>query len=196
VHSLLAAGGTPETSRQFEPLREERAMADKPQLVIAYFESEEVADGAARRLVTWARADPLARLAAAGVFVKDEHEQVETHKLGPREARRGAAVGLVLGGLAALVSGGVTLLQGVIVGGAGGGALGSLFHKGLGTTGDDVERIGSRLDGGRAAVGVLVPERQAPAVAEKLQELGGELESPEVTPAPADLQAETVPSAG
>jgi uncharacterized membrane protein len=157
--------------------REETAMKDKPRLVIALFDSGEEADGAARRLTSWMRSNPAARLEAVGVLVKDEDGVVSTRKLGPREARRGAALGLLAGAVAGVASGGLTLLQGMLLGAAGGGALGSLFHKTL--SGDELAQVGRRLEPGHAAVGALVPGRQAAAVAEQLEEYGGSAETPD-----------------
>jgi len=167
-----------------EPLQpeEEARMASKQHLVLAFFESEDLADGAADALKGWAKANSRARLAAVGVLVKDADGTVKTHKLGPREAKKGIGIGTVLGVVGAAASGGVTLLEGVAVGGAGGGLIGSLFHKGLGMTEEDIARITSRLDDGHAAVGALVPANQADAVSVELESLGGEPEVHEISP--------------
>jgi uncharacterized membrane protein len=166
-------------------------MAAKPNLVLAFFESEEAADAAAQKLEEWAKSNPGANLESVGVLVKDDQGEVKTHKLGPREVRKGMGVGLVLGIVAAVATGGVTLLEGVAVGGAGGGAVGAFFHKGLGMSSDDLSRVSSRLDAGHAAVGALAPAAQAAAVSAELEALGGDPEVHEVSP--ADL---TQPAAG
>jgi uncharacterized membrane protein len=153
-------------------------MASSPNqhLVLAFFESEPAADGAADALRSWVKANPKVHLEAIGVLAQDEAGQVKQHKLGPRQARKGIGVGAVLGAVAAVLSGGVSLIEGVAVGGAGGGLVGSLFHKGLGMTEDDVARISARLDSGHAALGALVPANQAPSVSAELEALGGEPE--------------------
>ena len=167
-------------------------MASNQHLVLAFFESEQAADGAADALRSWAKANPRVHLDAVGVLVEDEHGEVKTHKLGPRETRKGVGVGAVLGVVAAVASGGITLVEGAAVGVGGGGLVGALFHKGLGITEDDAGRIGARLDAGHAALGALVPPNQAPAITAELEALGGEPEvhevetsSKEPTPAPA-----------
>jgi len=76
-----------------------------------------------------------------------------------------------------VLSGGVSLLAGVVVGGITGG----FFHKGLGLPKEDVARIGGELDGGKAAVCILVEKGEAEAVSAKLAELGGKPETHEVT---------------
>src|SRR5262245_35665876 len=106
-------------------------MASDPQLVLAFFDNEAAADGAADALRSWAKTNERIELEALGVLVRDEHGEVNTHKLGPRETHKGLGIGVVLGTVAAVASGGISLLEGVAVGGAGGGVLGSLFHKSL-----------------------------------------------------------------
>jgi uncharacterized membrane protein len=150
--------------------------------VLALFGSEEKADEAADALRSWAKTKSRAQLDSVGVLVKDDKGNVKSHKLGPREGKKGLGVGAVLGVVAAMASGGLTLVEGVAFGGAGGGLVGSLFHKGLGMTKEDGERIASRLDAGHAAVGVLVPAPQAQAVSAELESLGGEPEVHVVSP--------------
>jgi hypothetical protein len=62
-------------------------------------------------------------------------------------------VGVALGLVAAIPSGGLSLVGGVLGGGAGGGVIGEFFHKGLKMTDDEAARIGRELDAGHAAVG-------------------------------------------
>ena len=65
----------------------------------------------------------------------------------PKLAGRKTATGAVLFGLAGLSSGGMTVLGGAVLG----GIVGSLFHKGLGMSKEDLIRIDSDLNGGKAA---------------------------------------------
>lgn len=170
-------------------------MAANPNLVLALYESEDAADAAADALRGWAKTNRRAQLDAVGVLVKDDEGNVKTHKLGPRKGKKGVGVGTVLGVVGAVASGGVTLLEGVAVGAAGGGLVGSLFHKGLGMSKEDVARIASDLDDGHAAVGALVPANQAVAVSAELEALGGEPEVHEVAPEAVPEAAAAVQSA-
>ena len=183
---IIAAGYEP-----YKP-EEEARMASNQHLVLAFFESEDIADGAADALRGWAKQNSRARLAAVGVLVKDADGNVKTHKLGPRDTRKGIGIGTILGVVGAAASGGITLLEGVAVAGAGGGVLGSLFHKGLGMSKEDVSRISSSLDEGHAAVGALVPANQADAVMVELESLGGEPEVHEISPEAVPEVAATV----
>jgi len=156
-------------------------MTHQPRFVIAFFASSEAADDAARRLAVWMRSNPAASLRALAVLSKEEDGTVTRLKLGPRQSRRGAGIGIVVGAVAAVAGGGLSLLQGAVIGAAGGGALGSFFHKSLGVGEMDVALIALQLEPGHAAVGARVPERQAEAVAAQLVGYGGSLDASEAT---------------
>ncbi len=101
-------------------------------LVLAFFQDEDAADTAARSIAAWARSRKQARLGSVGVLVQDENGHVKSHKLGPRESRNGAGIGFVLGAVAAVASGGLTFVEGVAIGGAGGGVWGPFFTRASG----------------------------------------------------------------
>ena len=143
------------------------------QLVLAFFENEAAADAAVEALKQWDKASKEIKLGAIGVLVKDDKGKIKTHKLGKRKTGTGA----VLFGLAAVLTGGATLLAGAVFG----GIVGSFFRKGLGMSKDDLARIDGDLNGGKAAVAVLAEPDEAAAVSAKLAELGGTPESHEVS---------------
>jgi uncharacterized membrane protein len=143
------------------------------QLVLALFDNEAAADAAVAELKKWDKATEDIKLGAIGVLVKDEKGKIKTHKLGSRKTGTYAIVFAVVG----LLSGGITVLGGLV----GGAIAGSLFHKGLGMSKDDLDRIGKALDGGKAAAALVVGAAEADAVSAKLAELGGKPETHEVT---------------
>lgn len=145
----------------------------KKQLVLAFFENETAADTAVTQIKEWDKASKEIKLGSIGVLVKDDKGKVNVQKVGARHTATGVAGGV----LAAALSGGVTLLAGIVVGGITGG----FFRKGLGLSKEDLARISDELDGGRAAVCVLAATDEADAVSAKLAELGGEVETHEVT---------------
>ena len=145
------------------------------QLVLAFFDNETAADAAVEDLKQWDKATKEIKLGATGVLVKDDKGKIKTHKLGKRKTGTGA----VLFGLAAILTGGATLLAGVVFG----GIVGSFFRKGLGMSKDDLARIDGELDGGKAAVAVVAEPAEATAISAKLAELGGAPESHEVSDA-------------
>jgi hypothetical protein len=160
----------------------------KKQLVLAFFENEAAADAAVNNIKQWDKASKDIKLGAIGVLVKDEKGNVKTHKLGQKKTGTFA----VLGALAAVLTGGATVLGGALVG----GILGAFFHKGLGLSKEDVTRISKELDGGKAAVGILAQPDEAAGVSAKLAELGGKPETHEVSEEALDqvqAAAETKP---
>jgi hypothetical protein len=143
------------------------------QMVLAFFANEAEADGAVNAIKQWDKASKDVKLGAIGILVKDDKGKIKTHKLGKRKTGTGA----VLFGLAAVLTGGASLLGGVVFG----GIVGSLFHKGLGLSKDDLTRIDGDLNDGKAAVAILAEPAEAAAVAAKLTELGGVPEVHEVS---------------
>ena len=143
----------------------------KKQVVLAYFADEAAADAAVESLKAWDEIDDQVKLNAIGVLVLDESGKIKVQKLGRRTIGKGAGIGLLL----ALVT---PLGLGAVIAGAG---FGALHHKGLGVKSEDRERIAAELVGGKAAVGVLVEDAEAPSVTEKLGDLGGTVETAQVT---------------
>jgi uncharacterized membrane protein len=144
-------------------------------LVLAMFEDQAKAEEAVETIQRWAKRTDSAKLSAIGVIVKDEEGEITTHKLRSRK-REGA----VLFGLGALLTGGATIGLGLIGGALVGGGIGSFFHKGLKMTEEDMERLNQELDGGKAAVGIMVKEGEASEVAAELVLLGGQTDTYEV----------------
>ena len=133
-------------------------------VVLAIFKDEVSADAAATSL----KDSGVARGDAIGVLVLNEKGELKADKVGKRSWGKGSGIGAVV----ALVTP-VGLAAGLI----GGGLLGALHHKNLGLDEADRDRIGSELQGGKAAVGVLAPVSEATVVADKLIEMGGTVET-------------------
>jgi uncharacterized membrane protein len=142
-------------------------MANK-MVVLATFKDEVSADAAAASL----KDSGVARGDAIGVLVLDEKGELKADKVGKRSWGKGAGIGAVV----ALVTP-VGLAAGLISG----GLLGALHHKNLGLNEADRDRIGSELQGGKAAVGVLAPVSEATVVGDKLTGLGGTVETHSVS---------------
>jgi uncharacterized membrane protein len=88
--------------------------------------------------------------------------------------------------IAAIPTGGLSLIGSAAGGVVGGGVIGEFFHKGLKMTDEDVARVGRELDTGHAAVGVLTWDFETDPVTGKLKELGGTPETFEVAKVVAD----------
>jgi uncharacterized membrane protein len=142
-------------------------MADR-QLILGFFPDELEADNAAVALKGSGMVDG----DAVGILVLDSAGKLKQDKVGTRSTGKGAAIGGVLSLL-----GPVGLGVGVAVG-AGAGAL---HHKNLGLTDADKARLGADLTDGKAAVGVLAKYDVAPAISDKLSQLGGASEAHELS---------------
>ncbi|WP_392964880.1 hypothetical protein [Streptomyces sp. LN245] len=153
---------------------------DTQHLVLAFFPDEDLADEAAMVLKDWEQASDHMKVDGVGVLVRDKNGEIKEHKLGKRAGKKGMGVGVALGVVAAITTGGLSLLGGAAGGAVGGGVIGHFFHKGLKLTDEDATRIGGELDAGHAAVGVLAWDFEADAVADKLRELGGTPQTHEV----------------
>jgi hypothetical protein len=137
-------------------------------VVLAIFDNEASADVAAEEL----KESGAAKGDAMAVLVLDDKGEIKADKTGKRSAGKGAGIGAI----AALCT-----PVGLVAGLVGGGLLGSLHHKNLGLDKADKARLGSELQGGKAAVGVLVPQTEAMFMADKLAAMGGTPETHQVS---------------
>ena len=142
-------------------------MSDR-HLVVGVFPDERAADNAAVALKDSGIADG----DAIGILVLDSHGKLKQDKVGARSTGKGAAIGGVL-----FLAGPAILGVGVI----GGTAAGALHHKNLGLSDSDKARLTVELNAGKAAVGVLAHSETAPAISDRLTQLGGTPEAHELT---------------
>jgi uncharacterized membrane protein len=167
-------------------------MANKNRnLIIAYFPSDYAADTAAQSLKAWDKATDAVKLGGIGILTWQDGE-IKAHKVGARAAGTGAKWGTILGATLGILSGGVTLIGGALVG-AGAGALGgALVHKRLGLQDADKARLEEHIKGGGAAVVVMADDFEVEPTKAELSSLGGTVENYEV-PEETVEQLEAVP---
>jgi uncharacterized membrane protein len=154
------------------------------QLVIALYENEAAADAAVTQIKEWDNTIEGVRLGAIEVLVKDDKGKIKTHKLGPHHT----VAGVLIGALVGILTGGIGLIAGAAIG----GLAGSLIHKGLRLSQDDIKHLNTELDGGKAAVVAVVEYGKASAVAAWMADLGGKVESYDVTDEAIKQAAATV----
>ena len=96
-----------------------RCMAESngEQAVIASFDSQAQAEQAAKDLMGWDKSNDDVKLGAIGVLTKDDKGEIKTHNYSQRKTGKGAKVGMGLGVIAAVFSGGLTLIP-TAIGGA------------------------------------------------------------------------------
>ena len=142
-------------------------MADR-QLVLAVFPDEPAADSAAAALKDSGIADG----DAIGILALDSDGKLKQDKVGARSAGKGAAIG----GMIAVL--GPALLGPAVLAGA---AVGALHHKNLGLSDADKARLIVELNAGKAAVCVMAHFDTAPAISDRLTQLGGTPEGHKLT---------------
>jgi len=152
------------------------------QLVLAYFDSVDQADKAAKSLKSWDKANDDIKLGAIGVLHQTDNGKIKTKKYGQHNTGKGAKVGLLLGVLAAVLPA-VTLVGGIVTGVAGGGILGTFSRKGLGMSDEELGRMKGELTNGKAALAVIVAPNEVDMITAELKTLGG---TPETHDAPTD----------
>ena len=155
-------------------------MANKNKhVIIGYFPSKEAATEAADQLKAWDKANDDIKLGGIGILTW-EKGKIKTRKVGNRAGGTGAKWGLILGAATGILSGGVTLIGGAAAGVVGGAVAGSLFHKNLGLTDADKERLEQHLQNGGAAVVVMADDHEVEPTKAELASLGGQVEDYEV----------------
>ena len=155
-------------------------MANKNKhVIIGYFSDAKVATEAAQQLGKWDKAHDDIKLGGTGILTW-EKGQFKTKKVGARAGGTGAKWGMILGAATGILTGGVSLVGGAVVGAVGGSVMGSLFHKNLGLTDADEERLQLYLMDGGAAVVVMADEKEVAPTKAELARLGGRVEDYEV----------------
>ncbi len=166
-------------------------------VIISYFPNPEAALDAAKQLKKWDKANKDIKLGGIGILTWKKNK-VKTRKVGSRAGGTGAKWGIALGAVTGILSGGVTLIGGAVAGAAGGAVLGALFHKSLGLTDADKERLEQFLQDGGAAVVVMADEIEVYPTSAELTRLGGKVENylvPEETMDKVEESADVEPVA-
>jgi hypothetical protein len=138
------------------------------QLVLAVFPDELAADSAAVAL----KDSKIADGDAIGILALDANGKLKQDKVGAHSTHKGAAIGGVIAVL------GPALLGPAVLGGV---AVGAMHHKNLGLSDADKARLTVDLNSGKAAVGVMTHFDTAPAISDRLTQLGGTSEGHELT---------------
>jgi hypothetical protein len=162
-------------------------------VVLGRFESVPPARDAAQAVVKWAADEAEVKLGPVSVISRDEQGELFTENFGRGKRGKGAKVGVGVGALAAVLSGGLTLIPTAIAGALLGGAGGSLARDRVQLTSAELERIWGELEGGR---GILVVQCQADdvaAVSGRITASGGHVDAGELEPAPAHAEPEEGP---
>jgi uncharacterized membrane protein len=151
-------------------------------LVVAYFDTKAQAEQAAESLKDWDKANEDIKLGAIAVVSKNEQGKVETTNLGPRNTGKGATIGVIAGAAAGLLSGGLTVVGGALLGGILGGGVGALSKQGIGLSQEDLDHMQVELDAGHASLLVMADEVEVADTTAELTRLGGRAQAAPVNP--------------
>jgi uncharacterized membrane protein len=134
----------------------------KNNVIIDYFKGADKADDAADSLKAWDKDNDDVKLGGIAILTWQDGK-MKTRKVGTRDSKKGAGWGTALGVTAGILSGGVTLVGGALVGAVAGGATGALFHKGIGLSDDDKSQLEDKLKDGGAALVVMASDGEVQA---------------------------------
>lgn len=154
-------------------------------LIVAYFRNAEAADEAAQQLKHWDKNESDIKLGGMGIITMEDGE-LKTHKVGARAAGTGAKWGTILGAtggaatgvlaLMGVLTGGIGLIPGAIIGLIVGAGAGALFHKKIGMSDEDRARLENHLKTGGAALAVMADAVEVQPTREEIASLGGDVE--------------------
>ncbi len=143
-------------------------------VIVAFYKNDIDADGAVDSLKRWEDANKDIKLGTVGTIYK-EKGKVKT-KVGHKSGKW-AKGGVVLGIIAGVLSGGVTVVGGAVVAGLAGGVLGAFFKKSTNLTKDEVNKIGDALDKGQVAVIVTCDQDEVQPTSDALTKFGGTVQA-------------------
>ena len=169
--------------------QEEKLKNENDNVVIAFFADQAAAESAIKGIKVWDRFNDHFELGAIGT-IRKEGDKIKTDV--GRRTGKGAKVGAVVGVIAAVLTGGASLIITAVGAGAVGGALGHFFKKSTQLTKEEIAEIGQELDGGRVAVIVTCDDFEIPMVTEYMEGSKGTVRTYKVTDE-ALIQAASTP---
>ncbi len=143
-------------------------------LVIAFYVNTSAAKAVANDLKDWDKANDDIKLGAIGVITLDEETgKVRVDEVGERKTGKGAMWGTAIGAGLGILTAGIALIPGMLVGAAVGAGAGALDHKSLGMSDDDAYQMANNLKNGGAALGVMCDSFEVAATKAKMIAEGG-----------------------
>ena len=158
-------------------------------VVIAFFDDEFAARQAADALRDWDKERKDIKLGGCGVIV-EKNGRLKTHvgRWGGREARVGAVIGVI----AAVFSGGLSFVGGVVAGGVSGGGVGSFFRQARHLQQRDFEIIMETLHAGKGVLLTTCNSDELNDTAEQVKVLGGQVSAWELPAGTLDETAKAM----
>jgi hypothetical protein len=158
-------------------------------VVIAFFDDEFAARQAADALRDWDKKRKDIKLGGCGVIV-EKNGRLKTHV--SRWAGRGDRVGAAIGVIAAVFSGGLSFVGGVVAGGVSGGGVGSFFRQAKHLQERDFEIIMEALHAGKGVLLTTCNSDELNDTAEQVKVLGGQVSAWELPAGTLDETAKAM----
>lgn len=151
---------------------------DNNVLVVAYYGSTAEAEQAADALKKWDDANDDIKLGAIAVLtLHPDTGEIQAHEVGQRETKGGTLWGTAIGAAVGLLSGGIGLIPGMLIGAGGGAAVGAMKTKSVEMDEQDRLNIANHLRDGLAGLAVMADDFEVDATMAKMIALGGQSES-------------------
>lgn len=159
-------------------------MADEKDnyLLLARFPTSEEAHEAGEHLKEWDKDFKEVELGAMSIITMNDKGELVEDKVGARKTGKGAKWGMLAGAALGILSGGVTLIGGALVGLAAGALGGTMFHKSIGMSDDDQALLEEHLKEGGAALAVMMDLDEMEGTIHELNKLGAEVATYNVPP--------------
>lgn len=146
-------------------------------LVVAYFPSADEAHAAGKEIKQWDKDLKAIDLGAMSIITMNKKGELKHDKVGDRAGGKGAKWGTIAGAALGILTGGVTLVGGALVGLAVGGLGGSVFHKNIGMTDEDEARLENHLKEGGAALAIMMDEDELEGTISQLNRLQAKVDT-------------------
>ena len=147
-------------------------------LVIGYYANAEAAKVAANAIKDWDEWDRKdIKLGAIAILTIDRKSgKLHADEVGQRSTKSGALWGTAIGAAAGILSAGILLIPGMIVGATAGAGVGALNHKSVGMSDAERDKLVENLKMGGAALAVMADDFEVEPVKAKMVEEGGAVE--------------------
>ena len=147
------------------------------QVIVAFFESGQAADSAAKALMNWDKANDDIKLGSIGRLSVSDKGKLDSRRYGNARTGRGLLIGGALGLVTAGLTGGLSLLAGVAAGGAIGGITGKVTTGSLGLSNNSLDEVKGKLTNDAVAVVVLCDDFEVEPTMAELEKAGGRAQS-------------------
>ncbi|MFN2122605.1 MAG: DUF4332 domain-containing protein [Candidatus Promineifilaceae bacterium] len=145
-------------------------------LVVGMFANPDAAKDAANFIKEWDHKNHDVKLGAMAIITYN-HKKDKLHydEIGQRSTKTGAGWGTAIGAAVGLLTGGIGLIPGMLVGAAAGGTVGSFNHRSLGMTDEQRDKMVKALKDGGAGLGVMADDFEVDPVIAEMKEAGGDV---------------------